>query len=111
MILLNTTFSVDDSIVLPFIDFIRDVYVSLAESSGMHSCLLSELRVPQERNALTDANTRTFALQMRAPSDAAVEEFRTDILPEIYRLMGSRWGMGVAMFESTLDVIHDSSAK
>lgn len=111
MILLNTTFSVDDSVVLPFIDFIRDVYISLAESSGMHSCLLTELRVPQERNTLTDANSRTFALQMRAPSDSVADDFRADILPEIYRLMASRWGMSVAMFESTLDVIHDSAKK
>ncbi len=109
MILYNTTFSVDDNIVLPFVDFIRDVFIPLAQESGLHSGLLTELRVTPEKNSITGENTRTFALQLRAPSQDALDEFRSDVLPELYRLASAQWGMGLAFFESTLDVIHDTN--
>ncbi len=111
MILVNTTFCVDSNIATPFIDFIREVYLPLADSSGMRSALLSELRTPVEQNNDAGQQTRTFALQMQIPSQKALEDFNADVLPEIYRLMASQWGLGVAMFESTLDIIHDHSKK
>lgn len=109
MILLNTTFSVDNNIADDFIGFIREAYIPIAHASGLYAALLTELRAPTEDNALTHEHTRTFALQMRAPSQRIATEFHDDVLPNIYHEMGSMWGMGVAMFESTLDVLHDPS--
>ena len=111
MILFNTTFCADDNIVGPFIDFIRDVYIPLADSSDMYSVLLTEIRSTSETNALTGQPTRSFALQMRVPSQEKAEEFRHDILPEIYRLIGEQWGAGVGMFESILDVVYDHNKR
>ena len=106
MILVNTTFSVDSSISADFIDFIKETYLPLAESSGFYAPLLTELRAPSEPDA--DGNPqRTFALQMRAPSQKTVTDFRNDILPHIYGSMSKLWGMKLALFESTLDVVHD----
>lgn len=107
MILFNTTFSVDSNIADAFISFISEVYVPLAEESSLYAMLLTEMRAPSEENTLTRQPSRTFALQMRAPSDKAIEEFRNDVLPEIYSLIGKQWGPSVAMFESTLNVIYD----
>lgn len=111
MILLNTTFCVDDNIVAPFIDFIREVYLPLADSSSLHSALLTEVRVAPETNTLTGQPSRSFALQLRAPSQEAADEFRRDILPEIYALIGKQWGAGVGMFESVLDVVYDHNKR
>lgn len=108
MILVNTTFSVDENIADAFLDFLRDVYISIAEESEFHSFILSELRVPREPNAMTARKARTFALQMRAPSQKAVDRFREDELPVLYKEIGSRWGFAVSMFESTLDVLFDT---
>lgn len=108
MILINTTFAVDANIADDFVDFIRSTYIPLADESGFHSHLLTRMRAPEDINQLTNQPTKTFALQMRAPSQEAIEEFRRDILPQLYNYIGKNWGMSVAMFESTLDVIHDS---
>lgn len=106
MILFNTTFCVNSAVAGDFIEFIRDTYIPLATSSELHSCLLTELRVPSERD-LNGNETRSFALQMRAPSAVALEDFQADILPNIYSAMGRQWGAHVAFFESTLDVLFD----
>ena len=111
MILLNTTFCVDDNIAGAFIDFIREVYMPLADSSDLHSALLTEVRVTPETNTLTGQLSRSFALQMRAPSQEVADDFRCDILPELYRLIGQQWGPAVGMFESVLDVVYDHSKK
>ena len=100
MILLNTTFCVDDNIAGAFIDFIREVYMPLADSSDLHSALLTEVRVTPETNTLTGQLSRSFA-----------DDFRRDILPELYRLIGQQWGPAVGMFESVLDVVYDHSKK
>ena len=111
MILFNTTFSVDANVADAFNRFISDVYVPLAEESKLYSILLTEMRAPAEKNLLSGQPTRTFALQMRAPSAKELEEFRSDVIPEIYGLIGKQWGPAVAMFESTLDVIYDHKRK
>lgn len=105
MILVNTTFCVDSAIAQDFINFIADRYIPLSSASGLYAPLLTEMRCPPETD--TPVPPRTFALQMRAPSQKTLDEFRQSVLPGIYRRIGAKWGMGVAMFESTLDVIHD----
>ncbi len=108
MILINTTFCVHSKLSPAFIDFVIHTYLPLSESSGLHSALLTEMRSPAETDITGDV-PRTFALQMRAPSQSVLDEFRNDILPRIYELINKQWGMGVALFESTLDVLHDPS--
>lgn len=110
MILLNTTFSVDGSVAEAFIDFIRETYIPLAADSGMYATLLTEVRMPDDDREAA-AGARTFAVQMRARTQADADAFRADILPRLYELIGRTWGMSVAMFESTLDVIHDPEKK
>lgn len=106
MILLNTTFSVDGDVADAFIDFIRDTYIPLASESGMYATLLTEVRMSDDDREAA-AGARTFAVQMRARTQADADSFRADILPRLYELIARTWGMNVAMFESTLDVIHD----
>ncbi len=104
MILYNTTFCIDTKLHDEFIEFLKLHYIPAAESSGMHAALVLAMRGGYG----DDNNTRTVALQMRAPSEKALEQFRASHLPTIYNTIYSRWGTGVAMFESTLDIIHDS---
>lgn len=113
MILFNTTFCVDANIAPDFIEYVREAYIPIAEASDLHSALLTEVRVPDgtDTRGINGQPTRSLALQMRAPSERILEEFRRDVLPNIYHSIGSQWGMGVAMFESTLDVLHDPSRK
>lgn len=111
MILLNTTFGVDANIAADFIEFIRRAYIPVAEASGLYGALLTEVRDNPSENALTHQPVRTFALQMRAPSQKTVDEFRADVVPCLYHEIGSAWGMGVGIFETTLDVIHDPAKK
>ena len=110
MILFNTTFCVDSAIAPAFIAFVKDTYLPLATGSGLHSVLLTEMRAAAEPDA-SGKLPRTLALQMRAPSDKVLNDFRSDILPALYESMARQWGMGVAMFESILDVLHDLSAQ
>ncbi|MDE6196257.1 MAG: DUF4286 family protein [Muribaculaceae bacterium] len=111
MILINTTFSVDANIADAFTGFIRDTYIPLASESGLGDALLSELRVEPEMNITTGQNARTFALQMRAPSQKVLDEFRNDVVPRIYAFMGATWGTGAAFFETTLDILYDPAKK
>lgn len=105
MILLNTTFCVDANIAEPFVEFIKDIYLPTAEVVKMYAPLLCELRCQTDDNPKQP--TRTFALQMRAPSQHVADFFKNDILPNIYHEIGQKWALGVVMFESVLDVIHD----
>lgn len=106
MILINTTFSVDAGIAPAFIDFLRDTYIPLGQQCGMYAPLVSELRGHAEAD-INGNVPRTIAIQMRAPSATHLGEFRNDVLPSVHRTIASRWGMGVAMFESVLDVLLD----
>lgn len=108
MILVNTTFCVDARISEAFIEFITQTYLPLSDSCGLHSALLTEMRAPAEKD-INGNEQRTFALQMRAPSQKVLDEFRADVLPHIYNLIGKQWGQSVGLFESILDVIHDPS--
>lgn len=108
MILCNTTFCVDDNIARDFCEFVRDVYIAIAEESAFHAFVLSELRVPTETNTLTGQPTHTLALQMKAGSQADVDKFKEGELPAIYKEMGRRWGPAVTMFETELDILFDS---
>lgn len=103
MILVNTTFSVERTAVSSFTDFITKTYIPAAEKSGMYGLLLSEMREREE----SDGSHRTFALQMRAPSQAALDAFASGPLTKFYRFISRKWGMKIAMFETVLDVIHD----
>lgn len=109
MILFNTTFAVDSNQADDFIEFIRDTYIPMAEMSGIYGLLLSELHGETSDNTITGQPVRTFALQMRVPSDEAMTDFHEQVLPNIYHVIGESWGMGVSMFESKLDVIYDHS--
>lgn len=103
MILVNTTFSIEPSAATSFIDFITRTYIPAAEKDGMYALLLSEMR---EREDSSDTH-RTFALQMRAPSQELLDAFSSGTLPKLYRFIGRKWGQKIALFETVLDVIHD----
>lgn len=108
MILLNTTFGVDANLADDFLDFIRQTYIPLGYASGLYAALLTEVRIDEPTvNIMTQEPTRSFALQMRAPSQAIADDFRRDIQPRLYHEIGKSWGMGVGLFESVLDVLHD----
>lgn len=104
MILYNTTFCIDNRLSDEFLEFLKLQYIPAAESSGLHAALVLAMRGGND----DDNYTSTVALQMRAPSEGALEQFHTSQLPEIYSMITRRWGNGVAMFESTLDILHDS---
>lgn len=109
MILFNTTFAVDSNKTDEFIEFIRDTYIPMAEMSGIYGLLLAELHGETSDNTFTGQPVRTFALQMRVPTEEAMTDFHDQVLPNIYHAIGESWGMGVSMFESKLDVIYDHS--
>ena len=109
MILFNTTFAVDANHVDDFKSFIIDTYIPMADMSQLYGMLLTELHGDAGVNSLTGQKVRTFALQMRAPSQKAMDEFHDQVLPNIYHVIGESWGMGVSMFESRLDVVYDHS--
>lgn len=103
MILVNTTFSIEPSAADSFINFITRTYIPAAEKDGMYALLLSEMR---EREDSNDSH-RTFALQMRSPSQELLDAFSSATLPKLYRFIGRKWGQRIALFETVLDVIHD----
>lgn len=109
MILINTTFCVDSPMADTFIDFIKDTYIPLALSSGLHSPLLTRINAGEEnsKNELTGAESSSYALQMRAPSADILAEFRADILPNLYYVMGESWGPSIQLFETELEVVYD----
>ncbi len=107
MILFNTTFAVDGNKADEFIEFLRDTYIPMAEMSGFYGMLLTEMHGEASDNSLTGQPVRTFALQMRAPSEDSMTDFHDQVLPNIYHVIGESWGMGVSMFESRLDVVYD----
>ena len=109
MILSNITFCVDKAISPAFVDFLRNVFIPASDAEGLHSHLVSEVRVPSEEGEENPA--RTFALQMRAPSEETLEKFNSDTLPRLLNEAHSRWGMGVATFATTLDIVHDPAKK
>ena len=107
MILFNTTFAVDADKAEDFKTFIIDTYIPMAEMSGLYGILLTEMHGEAGTNSLTGQPVRTFALQMRAPTQDAMTEFHDHVLPNIYYVVGESWGLGVSMFESRLDVVYD----
>lgn len=111
MILFNTTYCVDDNVAGDFLDFICNTYLPVALESGLYDPLLTELRGIGEPNALTGQPTRTFALQLRIPSQEIFDSFAADVLTELQTFVNRTWGGGVTMFESTLDVIYDPRKK
>lgn len=111
MILFNTTYCIDKPCADAFIEYLRDVYIPAAEELGFYAPLITEMRGPGEPNALTGAETRTFALQLRVPSEDVFNKFQTSVLPGLYSTLGKQFGSSVALFESALDVIHDPSKK
>lgn len=104
MILVNTTFSIESSAAASFTDFITETYIPTAEKAGMYGLLLCEVR--ERENG--DGTHRTFALQMRAPSQLALDRFSSGPLTKMYRFIGRKWGQRIALFETVLDVIHDA---
>jgi len=104
MILVNTTFSIESSAVASFTDFITKTYIPAAEKAGMYDLLLCEVRERENGNG----THRTFALQMRAPSQDALDGFSAGPLAKMYRFIGRKWGQRIALFETVLDVIHDA---
>lgn len=102
----NITFCVDTPIAPDFIDMVRERILPQAYELGLYGGLLTEL----DCDAAAEG-TRTFALQLRIPDNVAEHRFREVLLPEIYGSVGARRGMKVAMFESSLSVIHDHDRK
>lgn len=104
MIIYNTTFCVDNTVLDAFVNFLKTHYIPVAESTGIHSALILSIRGGQD----SENNTSTIALQMRAPSESALMQFRDNHLHDIYSRISREWGTGVAFFESTLDIVHDA---
>lgn len=108
MILINTTYCVDQNRFDDFVKFLIDTYIPLAQASGMRRCLLTRVREAEPQvNALSGQLTSSVAIQMRAPSEDVLAEFREEILPNFYHALGSEFGTSVCFFETALDVIHD----
>lgn len=105
MILLNTTFSIDASDADAFRHYIIDEFIPRALKAGMYNMLLTSVRDREAQPAL--APSRTFALQFRAPSQQAYDDFATHTLPLLTRYIKRKWAGKIAMFDTVLDVIHD----
>lgn len=104
MILTNTTFCVDSSVAEDVVRFLHGTYFRLASGAGLYNLLLSEMRSRDDESG----DSRTYALQMRAPSQAVLDAFAGTCLPKIYGYMAHTWGRKVSVFETVLDVIHES---
>lgn len=103
MILLNTTFAVDPALESVVTAFLKQTYIPAALAGGMTAPLLTRMRMDptaQEEQAVC------LALQLRAPSLEVERIFVDNIRPGLYGQISEQWGMGVAMFDSALEVIH-----
>lgn len=107
MILFNTTFAVDTRFADAFIDFIRGTYIPEAEKWNAYGILLTEMQSIDTDGGLEEQQVRTFALQLRIPSEEIFENFHNNAVISMYGLISKTWGAGVCMFESRLDVIYD----
>lgn len=107
MILLNTTFCVDEGVREEFIGFLKETYIPVAQAAGLTAPLLTGVRGQAEPNIVTGQKCRSVALQMRAPSEEVLDAFCSDILLQLYNHIGRTWQASVGMFETRLDVIYN----
>ena len=107
MILLNTTFSIDASAAGAFTEYIIGQFIPRASEAGMYNILFTAVRDREAQPPL--APSRTFALQFRAPSQQLYDDFAAHVLPLLIRYMKRKWAGKIAMFDTVLDVVHDSS--
>ena len=105
MILLNTTFSVDDAVADDFFDFLRRRYVPAARRCGLGSPLLGRVRVAAERNIATAGASRSYALQLLAPDAAAADAFVAGRQLPLLAEMSAKWGPSVTYFCTALDIV------
>lgn len=105
MILLNTTFSVDDAIADDFFDFLRRRYVPAARRCGLGSPLLGKVRVDAERNFVTAGASHSYALQLLAPDSAAADAFVSGHQLPLLAEMSAKWGPSVTYFCTALDIV------
>ncbi len=105
MILVNTTFSVDNTIVDDFRQFIIDEYIpSAIKMCHAYAPLLTALRQGQGPD---DPSSSTLALQMRLPRQKDEQVFASEFYQALFGKMALRWGKKVLYFSSVLDVLTD----
>lgn len=103
MILLNTTFAVDPALESAVTAFLKETYIPAALEAGMRAPLLTRMRMEPSMEA---GQAVCLALQLRAPSLEVESNFVENVRPALYGKMSELWGMGVAMFDSALEVLH-----
>lgn len=103
MILFNTTFSVDADKLHDFRIFLDTLYLPGAKGCGLTNPLLGRPRFDVQPNLVTGQPAHTYALQMIAPDQEALDRFRRDALPELYKIIAA-WGPAVSLFETELDL-------
>lgn len=109
MILLNTTYSIDDSIAEAFEAFVRDTIAPAATHGRMKNITFGRIRSQAELNTITNCMSHSFALQMFAPSQLVMNNYVKNIEPAIIKQIADKFGIGVAMFSTAIDVIWTDS--
>jgi len=109
MILYNITFCVDESVREEFIQYIIKTVIPATSRAGMRDHILSAIQGNRDRNELTGDYANSMALQMKAPSQAVLDNTAGNILPRLFREVSPRWQSKVTIFDTTLDIIHDST--
>lgn len=107
MILLNATFCVDEPLESELVDFLKQKYIGTAYAAGLYRGLLTKIRAPHELNSISGNYTVSYALQLRAPSDAVADNFSTRILPELLAALPAALQQAVNIYCTELDIIHD----
>lgn len=103
MYLINTTFQAEESVAADFISSVTAEFIPAVErDSKLHSSILSRLKLAPEQ---TTPGTETTALQFRAPSAQARDEYLENILPAFLESTFKRWGQKVLYFTSVLEII------
>ncbi len=73
----------------------------------MYAPLLTRVKADNGENVLTGHICQSYALQVRVPSARHLAEFRADVLPNLYYVIGESWGPAVQLFETELEVLLD----
>lgn len=103
MYIINTTFQVDNDVQKEFLHDIGEEFLSFVQgNSSLHSAILSRVSLHPSQGT---PGTEAFALQMRAPSAEARDEYMEQLLPNLLADFGRRFGQKVMYFTTVLDIV------
>lgn len=105
MILINTTYSVDDPVADDFIQFVFAHLRHRMLRAGMTQMKLGRIRADGDRNAITGHMAHCYALQFVAPSQEVYDAFACGTLHDMTNDIVNRYGTGIAMFTTAIDLI------